>query len=123
MSCLDVHYTSFRSLISCMSCNAVICLPNLCTREINSNVIVQAHVISIYTSHISILHTYKNLFCEKNFTFALFKTNSFMILKTEQINPHPRRRHLPSAEAYHVTKNCFLAVVLVIGYKLVPCSR
>lgn len=42
--------------------------------------------------------------------------NSFMILKTEQINPHPRRRHLLSAEEHHVTKKCVLALVVVIGY-------
>jgi len=39
-----------------------------------------------------------------------------MILKTEQINPHPRRRHLLSAEEHHVTKKCVLALVVVIGY-------
>jgi hypothetical protein len=66
-----------------MSCNAVICLPNLCTREIHSNVIIQVHAISIYIIHISILRTYKNVFCEKYFTFVLSKKNSFMILKTD----------------------------------------
>lgn len=80
---LHGHYTCFYSLVSCMSCNAVICLPNLCTREIHSNVIVQVQVSYIYITHISILHTYKNLFCEKYFTFALSKMNSFMILKTD----------------------------------------
>jgi hypothetical protein len=66
-----------------MSCNTVICLLNLCTREIHSNATVQVEVIYTYTIQSSIPHTYKELFCEKYFTFAFSKMNSFMILKTE----------------------------------------
>jgi hypothetical protein len=48
-----------------MSRNTDICVLNLCTREIHSNVTAQVEVISVYTFHISLPHTYKKSSGEK----------------------------------------------------------